>query len=150
MSPTLLILKINIFNKFFFDISTSFRFSDFQKISVSVQSIPEARREPRFFTLTKVAMAKFCQFCHRHMGEISVMDQNNSVLLYERGFFQSEMVILWQCIEKIWYLKILYWNNVSRSMAKTSLGKRLYSQRNEVFRPCNFITYLKNRILMWE
>ena len=77
--------------KRFFDISTSFRFSDFQKISVSVQSIPETRPEPRFFTLTKVAMAKFC---HRHMGEISVMDQNNSVLLYERGFFQSEMVIL--------------------------------------------------------
>ena len=29
--------------------------------------------EPRFFTLTKVPMAKFCD---RHMGEISVMDQN--------------------------------------------------------------------------
>ena len=103
--------------------------------------------EPRFFTLTKVAMAKFC---HRHMGEISVMDQNNSVLLYERGFFQSEMVILWQCIEKIWYLKILYWNNVSRSMAKTSIGKRLYSQRNGDFRPCNPITYLKKKgIIIW-
>ena len=102
----------------------------------------ECPPKPRFFTLTKVAMAKFC---HRHMGEISVMDQNNSVLLYERGFFQSEMVILWQCIEKIWYLKILYWNNVSRSMAKTSIGKRLYSQRNGDFRPCNPITYLKKK-----
>ena len=35
------------------------------------------------------------------MGEIYVMDQNNSVFLYERGFIQPEMGILWQCIEKI-------------------------------------------------
>jgi hypothetical protein len=34
------------------------------------------------------------KFCHRHMGEISVMDQNNSVFLYERGFIQPEMGIL--------------------------------------------------------
>ena len=54
-------------------------------------NLVQFQAEPRFFTLTKVAMAKFC---YRHMGEISVMDQNNSVLLYERGFFQSEMVIL--------------------------------------------------------
>ena len=47
--------------------------------------------EPRFFTLTKVAIVKFC---HRHMGEIYVMDQNNSVFLYERGFIQPEMGIL--------------------------------------------------------
>jgi hypothetical protein len=47
--------------------------------------------KPRFFTLTKRDMAKFC---HRHMGEIYVMDQNNSVFLNESGFIQSEMGIL--------------------------------------------------------
>ena len=34
------------------------------------------------------------------MGEIYVMDQNNSVFLNESGFIQSEMGILWQRIEK--------------------------------------------------
>ena len=49
------------------------------------------KSEPIFFTLTKKAMAKFY---HRHMGEIYVMDQNNSVFLYERGFIQPEMGII--------------------------------------------------------
>ena len=30
-------------------------------------------------------------------------------------------------------------------MAKTSLGNRLYSQRNGDFRPCNSITYLEKK-----
>jgi hypothetical protein len=50
-----------------------------------------SKAEPRFFTLTKRDMAKFC---HRHMREIYVMDQNNSVFLNESGFIQSEMGIL--------------------------------------------------------
>ena len=113
----------------------------------SISIIARSRPEPIFFTLT----IPICEnVCHKYIGKISGMDQNNSVFLYERGFIQPEMGILWQCIEKIWNWKNIYWNNVSRSMAKTSLGKRLYSQRNGDFRPCNSITYLKNRILIWE
>ena len=37
---------------------------------------PSQPSEPRFFTLTKRDIAKFC---HRHMGEIYVMDQKNWV-----------------------------------------------------------------------
>ena len=40
------------------------------------------QQEPRFFTLTKRDMAKFC---HRHMGEIYVMAQINSVFF--TGYF---------------------------------------------------------------
>ena len=43
---------------------------------------PSQPSEPRFFTLTKRDMAKFC---HRHMGEIYVMDQHNSVFF--TGYF---------------------------------------------------------------
>ena len=43
---------------------------------------PSQPSEPRFFTLTKRDIAKFC---HRHMGEIYVMDQNN--LVFFNGSF---------------------------------------------------------------
>ena len=106
------------------------------------QILTRDHAEPIFFTLT---IPIWEIVCHMYIGKISVMDHNNSVFLYERGFIQSEMGILWQCIEKIWSWKNFYWNSVFRSMAKTSLGKRLYSQKNGDFRPCNSITYLKKK-----